>query len=101
MPHVVGDRGFTPDEMGRGRPETAFINVEIFEALHRAGLVVVDLTGVRPNCMMELGYALARSRRVVISAKNGTKLPFDQDKLATYFWDEHASSDKRRTEYRD
>jgi len=48
--------------------------------------VVVDLTGVRPNCMMEFGYALARNRRVVISAKEGTKLAFDQDELATYFW---------------
>ncbi len=50
----------------------AFMNVEIFEALHRAGLVIVDLTGVRPNCMMELGYALARRGRIVISAKQVT-----------------------------
>lgn len=98
---VVADRGFTPYEMGRGRPETAFMNVEIFEGLHRAGLVVVDLTGVRPNCMMELGYALGRWRRVVISAKKGTQLPFDQDKLATYFWEESASPDERRNEYGD
>jgi ATP nucleosidase Cap17-like, N-terminal len=97
---VVADNGFTPYEMGRGRPETAFMNVEIFEGLHRAGLVVVDLSGVRPNCMMELGYALGRSRRVVISAKVGTQLAFDQDKLATHFWDEGASPDERRSEYR-
>ncbi len=83
---VAKDRGFTPREMGRGSPERAFMNVEIFEALHRAGLVVVDLTGVRPSCMMELGYALARRRRVVISAKRGTTLPFDEDKLPTYLW---------------
>src|SRR5690606_26487026 len=76
---VVSNRGFVPYEMGRGRPEAAFMNVEIFERLHRAGMVVVDLTGVRPNCMMELGYALGRSRRVIISARKGTKLPFDQD----------------------
>ena len=87
--------------MGRGRPETAFMNVEIFEALHRAGLVVVDLTGVRPNCMMELGYALGRSRRVVISARKGTQLPFDEDKLATFFWDNTASPDDCSAEYRD
>jgi hypothetical protein len=54
---VAAERGRTPREMGREQPEWAFINVEIFEALHRAGVVVVDLTGVRPNCMMELGYA--------------------------------------------
>ncbi len=35
---VVSDRGFTPREMGRGRPETAFMNVEIFEGLHAQAL---------------------------------------------------------------
>ncbi len=98
---VVADRGFTPREMGRGRPETAFMNVEIFEGLHRAGLVVVDLTGVRPNCMMELGYALARNRRVVISAREGTKLAFDQDKLATYLWEDSETPAQRVKDYRD
>ena len=85
---VVAERGFTPHDMGRGRPQAAFINVEIFEAIHRAGLVIVDLTGVRPNCTMELGYALARHRRVVISARKGTQLPFDEDKLPTYIWED-------------
>jgi hypothetical protein len=96
---VVTLRGFTPREMGRGRPEKAFMNVEIFAALHRAALVVVDLTGVRPNCTMELGYALGRRRRVVISAQTGTTLPFDEDKLATYFWGDDGTVDQRRRAY--
>jgi hypothetical protein len=96
---VVAVRGFTPREMGRARPESAFMNTEIFEALHRAALVVVDLTGVRPNCTMELGYALGRRRRYVISAQTGTKLPFDEDKLPTYFWEDAAPFDERRQAY--
>jgi hypothetical protein len=98
---VVLQRGFTPYEMGRDRPAAAFMNVEIFEALHRAGLVVVDLTGVRPNCTMELGYALARQRRVVLSAKAGTKLPFDEDKLPTHFWTDVGTRDERAATYLD
>lgn len=98
---VVIDQGFTPKEMGRGRPEAAFMNVEIFQGLHRAGAVIVDLTGVRPNCTMELGYAIARRRRVVISARKGTVLPFDEDKLPTYFWSEGALASDRREEFRD
>jgi hypothetical protein len=98
---VVTERGFTPREMGRGKPEAAFMNVEIFQALHRAGLVVVDLTGVRPNCTMELGYALARRRRVVLSAKAGTALPFDTDKLPTYFWEDEGVPADRQAAYRD
>jgi ATP-dependent RNA helicase HelY len=92
---VVTERGFMPREMGRERPDHAFMNVEIFESLHRAGLVVVDLTGVRANCMLELGYALGRRRRVVISAAQGTELPFDSDKLPTYLWKGDGTVDER------
>lgn len=98
---VVVERGFTPQEMGRAKPEEAFMNVEIFRALHRAGMVIVDLTGVRPNCAMELGYALARRRRVVISAKKGTPLPFDSDKLPTHQWEDGPRGDGRVDAYRD
>jgi len=98
---VVTERGFTPREMGRERPEAAFMNVEIFAAIHRAGLVVVDLTAVRPNCTMELGYALGRRRRFVISARAGTKLPFDEDKLPTFPWDDAVGVDLQREAYRD
>ena len=98
---VVVEKGFTPHEVGRDPPRAAFMNVEIFEALHRAGLVVVDLTGVRPNCTMELGYALGRRRRVIISAKKGTQLPFDPDKLPTYFWEETATPEDRVNGYLD
>lgn len=97
---VVTQGGFTPYEMGRGSPQAAFINGEIFQAIHRAGLVVVDLTGARPNCMMELGYALARRRRVVISAKKDTRLPFDADKLPTYIWDDTGTRAERAEAYR-
>jgi hypothetical protein len=96
--HVVSEREYTTLEMGRDKPEAAFMNVEIFAALHRASLVIVDLTAVRPNCTMELGYALGRRRRVVISAKVRTKLPFDGDKLPT-FWDDNGSVDERRRSY--
>jgi len=98
---VIADRGFTRLEIGRGQPERAFMNVEIFEGLHRAGLVVVDLTGVRANCMMELGYGLGRRRRVVISAKRGTALPFDEDKLPTYLWEVVGPRDDRIRSYRE
>ena len=93
---VVEANGFTPHEMGRGRPRSAFVNVEIFEELHRAALVVADLTGTRPNCTMELGYALARQRRVLITAMEGTQLPFDSDKLPTHFWSPEQPQEDRR-----
>jgi len=98
---VIVERGFSRREMGVDKPEAAFMNVEIFQTLHRASLVVADLTGVRPNCMMELGYALGRGRRVVVSAKDGTELPFDEDKLPTYMWTSTEPLDERIATYRD
>ena len=97
---VVVARGLSPYEVGRDHPAAAFINVEIFERLHRAHLVVVDLTGVRPNCTMELGYALARRRRVIISAMEDTRLPFDTDKLPTYFWSAEQTVEERQNSFR-
>ena len=96
---VVIENDFTPYEVGRHRSQSAFMNVEIFEGLHRAALVVADLTGVRPNCTMELGYALARHRRVIITAMQGTLLPFDSDKLPTHFWNPEQSEEDRRAAF--
>jgi TIR- and PNP-associating SLOG family len=98
---VIVERGFTPREMGRETPKTAFMNDEIFNVLHRAALVVVDLTAMRTNCLMELGYALGRRRRFVISAHDGTRLGFDHDKLPTYFWEDADTIDERRASYRE
>ncbi len=98
---TIVERGFTPREMGRETPETAFMNSEIFNVLHRAALVVVDLTAVRTNCLMGLGYALGRRRRFIISALDGTRLGFDHDKLPTYFWKDAGTVDERRAAYRE
>jgi hypothetical protein len=96
---VMEAKGFRPEEMGMHRPEDPFMNVEIFRLLDRASVVLVDLTGIRPNCMLELGYALGRRRRFVLSAMKGTHLPFDPDKLPNYFWDPEAAPDLQITEF--
>lgn len=97
---VVTEEGYKAYEMGRDPPRAAFMNVEIFERIHRAALVVIDLSGVRPNCMMELGYALGRERAVVVTAKSNTTLPFDSDKLPVFFWDDGGDAETRISEFR-
>ena len=96
---VVTANGLTPYEVGRHPSLSAFMNVEVFEGLHRAALVVADLTGARPNCTMELGYALARRRRVIITAMQGTRLPFDSDKLPTHFWSHEQPQEHRQNAF--
>ncbi len=96
---VVEAKGFRPDEIGMHPPEQAFMNHEIFRSLHYASLVIVDFTGVRPNCMMELGYALGRRRRCLLSAVKGTDLPFDPDKLPIYLWNPRSERDVKVEAY--
>lgn len=86
MDRFIDELGFERFEMGRDEAKHPFMNVEIFERLHFASLAVVDLTASRPDCMIELGYALARGLPVLLCAQHATKLPFDPDKIPCHFW---------------
>jgi nucleoside 2-deoxyribosyltransferase len=62
------------------------MNVEIFKEIDESSLVVADLTRMRPNCVMELAYALGQGKKVIITAANGTTLPFDINAIPCFFW---------------
>jgi hypothetical protein len=83
---VIDSMGFQRIEVGTDPAQTGFINTDIFEALHFSSAAVVDITGERPNCFIELGYALGRKRRVIVTAMTGTSLPFDQQAIPCFFW---------------
>lgn len=95
MDPVVAQAGFERIEMGTDAAEHGFMNVAIFEDVHFASAVVVDVTGHRPNCFIELGYAL-RGTRVIVTAEEGTSLPFDQSAIPCHFWREDEIDDQRR-----
>jgi len=50
---------------------------EIRLGIKNASLVVADLTDLRPNVFLEVGYAWGSGIPVVLVAKKGTQLPFD------------------------
>jgi hypothetical protein len=83
-------------DLGIARHETAWMNAEIFEQLDRASLVYCDLTGQRPNCYTELGYALGNRQRVIISAHTDEDIAFDTDKLPCRSWSATETVDRRR-----
>ncbi len=83
---AVQKLGYRRAEMGTDASQHGFMNVEIFEMLHYASMVIVDVTGQRPNCFIELGYSLGRGNRVIVTAKSGTTLPFDQQAIPCFFW---------------
>jgi hypothetical protein len=99
---VTRTAGFQRVEVGTDRAEHPFINVEIFHNLHHASLAIVDITGSRPNCFIELGYALGRATRVLVTAEEGTDLPFDQQAVPCFFWsatDDDATRQQRLVEF--
>lgn len=98
---LTQELGYRRTQMGLSVSTSAWLNVQIFDALHNCVLAVVDLTGLRPSCLIELGYALGRSRRIILTAKKGTWLPFDSEMLECYFWEDSMSDDERLSQLRE
>jgi len=97
---VVTEFGYHPVEMGKTEASSPWMNVQIFENIHFSGVTIVDLTGARPNCLMELGYAFGRERRVIITAKEGTPIPFDASPIEVQIWNDSSTDAKRIEELR-
>jgi hypothetical protein len=60
---------------------------EILSRIERAAFAIVDLTDLRPNVFYELGYADGLKKKVIVTAKAGTELPFDVKDVPTIFWE--------------
>ena len=69
------------------KPGAIVITDEILRSIHRAGIIICDLTDERPNVYYELGYARALRKPMICIAKNGTNLHFDVYNLKTIFFD--------------
>jgi len=100
---LVRSLGYEPLEMGKGDNEFAWLNEAIFHSLHHSSVVVVDVTGLRPNCFVELGYALGNGQRVILTAMDGTNFPFDVFAIDHFPWKEgeeiSAQLDRFRTHW--
>lgn len=80
--------------------EHSRIDQAIFARLHRSRLVIADLTGLRPNCFIELGYALGRTVQTIVTAREGTETPFDVMSYAAHHWKKSGNVEERRREFR-
>lgn len=86
---------------GRQAYDHARIDQEIFAKLHRSSVVIADITGTRPNCFLELGYALGRGLPTMVTAREGASLPFDIATFAGHHWKTAGGADERRRAFRD
>jgi TIR domain len=69
------------------------ITEKMIEMIHRAYLIVADLTHERPNVYFELGYARGIGKRVVTIRREGTEVHFD-----VYDWQHISYIDSRPLE---
>lgn len=86
---------------GKHASDAPRVDQEIFARLHRSAIIIADITASRPNCFLELGYALGRGLPVMVLARKDTKHPFDIETLAGLHWNSSAPLDERRRLFRE
>lgn len=101
QPVMEGELGYKLTVVdGNQAYEYARIDQEIFTKLHRSRVVLADITGLRPNCFLELGYAMGRGLPTMVLAKAGTEHPFDIYSVSGHHWKTIGSAEERRREFR-
>jgi hypothetical protein len=102
QPVIEGELGYKMTVVdGRQAYEHPRIDQEIFTKLHRSSVVLGDITGMRPNCFLELGYALGRGLPTMLMVKDGAQHPFDIYTLASLHWKTTGSVESRRGAFRE
>jgi hypothetical protein len=81
--------------------EGRLLKSEIVKFIQEADIIIADLTNERPNCYLEIGYAMGldKYRNIILTAredhhpdspnhvKNGPKIHFDLSGYDILFWD--------------
>lgn len=86
IPYIT-DKSLSFKDMEFSENEEGFLNVEIFKEINNSSIVIVDLTSLRPNCFTEMGFSFGLKKKVIVTAMEGTDLPFDSTCIPCFFWD--------------
>lgn len=73
---LLSDFGFAPlriDEI----QDSGKISQQVLYALRRSAVIVADLSGERPNCYYEAGFAHAMGKAIIFSIRKGERIHFD------------------------
>ena len=99
---AISEAGLTPRRVDRHN-EGDLLKSEIVQFIERSQIIVADLTNERPNCYLEVGYAmgLGKKANLVMTVRadhhwsspdferNGPRLHFDLEGYDVLFWDPH------------
>lgn len=62
------------------------INDQILKCISESEIILSDLTGERPNCYFEAGFALALNKEIIFTIKEGSKIHFDVKPYRFIIW---------------
>lgn len=99
---AIVDAGFTPRRVDRHNAGD-LLKSEIVEFIERSQIIVADVTNERPNCYLEIGYAmgLGKKSNLILTARedhhhdspnynsSGPKVHFDLEGYDILFWDQN------------
>jgi hypothetical protein len=74
--------------------EDFVISDKIFDCIRKAKMLIVDLTGNRPNVYYELGFARALGKSIILLCKEGDKPHFDVSNQNTIFYNNATTLEK-------
>ncbi|HWM63256.1 MAG TPA: hypothetical protein VNP96_04605 [Solirubrobacterales bacterium] len=97
---AITDAGFTPRRVDRHNAGD-LLKGEIVDFIERSQIIVADITNERPNCYLEIGYAmgLGKKANLILTARedhhhgspnfnnSGPKVHFDLEGYDILFWD--------------
>lgn len=97
---AIADAGLAPRRVDRHN-EGDLLKSEIVEFIERADVIVADVTNERPNCYLEIGYAmgLGKKANLILTARedhhhsssnfnpSGPKVHFDLEGYDLLLWD--------------
>lgn len=102
QPIIEDELGYEMTVIDGSQPyEHSRIDQEIFAKLHRSSVVLADITGMRPNCFIELGYALGRGLPTMLMVKEGNQHPFDISTLGALHWKTGETIENRQQAFRE
>lgn len=68
---------------------------KVLNNIKLASIIIADLTHARPNSYYELGYAHAYGKKVIITAREGTKVHFDVEAFERIIYKNTTELEKR------
>ncbi len=91
---ICKEFGFSTDRTDESESIERIIP-RILEGIRHSAFVIADVTKISPNVFYEIGFAEGFGRPVIVTAKQGTALPFDFADIPVLFWESQADLKKK------